>query len=79
MSWEVYRIMSLVEDGTESGWRKARRSMANGNCVEVGPVTGVIGVRDSKNPGGLVLAYTAESWRAFTRAARLGRFDVPNS
>jgi hypothetical protein len=50
--------------------------MANGNCVEVHPVTGAIAVRDSKNPGGLVLAYSAESWRAFTLAARLGHFDV---
>jgi uncharacterized protein DUF397 len=69
--------MSLVEVGPEWGWRKARRSMANGNCVEVRPATGVIAVRDSKNPDGLVLAYSAESWRAFTRAARIGRYDGP--
>jgi hypothetical protein len=70
--------MSLVEVDPESaGWRKARRSMANGNCVEVRPVTDAIAVRDSKNPGGLVVAYSAESWRAFTLAARLGQFDVP--
>lgn len=70
--------MTLIEvDPDSAGWRKARRSMANGNCVEVHPVTDAIAVRDSKNPGGLVLAYDAESWRAFTLAARLGRFDVP--
>jgi hypothetical protein len=51
--------------------------MANGNCVEVHPVRGAVAVRDSKNPGGLMLAYSAESWHAFTLAARLGRFDVP--
>jgi hypothetical protein len=70
--------MTLIEVDPESpGWRKARRSMANGNCVEVRPATGAIAVRDSKNPGGLVLAYSAESWHAFTLAARLGQFDVP--
>jgi Domain of unknown function (DUF397) len=70
--------MSLIEVDPESpGWRKARRSMANGNCVEVHPVTGAVAVRDSQNRGGLVLAYSAESWRVFTLAARLGHFDVP--
>lgn len=71
--------MSLAEaeTGSESGWRKARQSMANGNCVEVRSATGAIAVRDSKNPGGLMLAYSAESWRAFTLAARHGRFDIP--
>lgn len=67
--------MSFVEAELRSlGWRKAQRSMANGNCVEVGPAKGVIAVRDSKNPGGFVLAYSAESWRAFTREARQGNF-----
>lgn len=69
--------MSLLKANAEPlGWRKARRSMANGNCVEVRPMNGAIAVRDSKNPGGFVLAYSAESWRAFTLAARQGRFDA---
>ena len=68
--------MSMTEDCPElAGWRKARRSMANGNCVEVRPVNGAIAVRDSKNPNGNVLAYDAASWNAFTTAARQGRFD----
>jgi len=57
-------------------WRKARRSIANGNCVEVRPINGVVVVRDSKNPTGSMLAYSAQSWRAFTLAARQGRFDA---
>lgn len=70
--------MALTEvDPDSAGWRKALRSMANGNCVEVHPVRGAIAVRDSNNPGGLMLAYSAESWHAFTSAARLGHFDVP--
>jgi hypothetical protein len=67
----------MKADAEPFGWRKARRSMANGNCVEVRPVNGGIAVRDSKNPGGYVLAYSAPSWRAFTLAARQGRFDAP--
>ncbi|HET9080917.1 MAG TPA: DUF397 domain-containing protein [Trebonia sp.] len=58
------------------GWRKARRSMANGNCVEVRPADGAIAVRDSKNPNGDMLAYGAASWRVFTSAVRQGRFDT---
>ena len=69
--------MSLMKaDSETSGWRKAQRSMANGNCVEVRPVNGRIAVRDSKNPGGYVLAYSAPSWRAFTLAARQGYYDA---
>jgi hypothetical protein len=66
----------MKADSETSGWRKARRSMANGNCVEVRPVNGRIAVRDSKNPGGYVLAYSAPSWRAFTLAARQGHYDA---
>jgi Domain of unknown function (DUF397) len=57
-------------------WRKAQRSIGNGDCVEIASRTGEIAVRDSKNPGGTVLAYSAGSWQAFTQAARRGYFDV---
>jgi hypothetical protein len=57
-------------------WRKARRSMGNGNCVEVALANGGVAVRDSKNPVGPMLAYSAESWRAFTHHAQLGHFDT---
>jgi Domain of unknown function (DUF397) len=60
-------------------WRKSRRSIGNGDCVEVAPTARNIAVRDSKNPGGPVLAYTAQSWRAFTREARQGYFDAPKA
>ena len=53
-------------------WRKARRSIGAGDCVEVAPANGKIFVRDSKNPGGPMLEYPAEVWRNFLTAARLG-------
>jgi Domain of unknown function (DUF397) len=51
-------------------WRKARRSVNNGACVEVAPVSGQIAVRDSMNPGGSRLQYSAQTWRAFIVAVK---------
>lgn len=57
-------------------WRKARRSVANGACVEVAPVTGGVAVRDSKDPSGPVLAWRSDEWRAFASDVRQGRYDA---
>ncbi|WP_431885916.1 DUF397 domain-containing protein [Micromonospora wenchangensis] len=48
-------------------WRKSTRSNGQGgNCVEVADeLSGVVMVRDSKDPGGPVLAFDPYSWRAF--------------
>jgi Domain of unknown function (DUF397) len=56
-------------------WRKARQSVANGACVEVAPMDGMVALRDSKNPDGAVLVYTSAEWRAFLHGARNGEFD----
>ena len=46
-------------------WRKATRSMNNGDCVEVAAASGKIAVRDSRDPDGKWLSYSAQPWRAF--------------
>lgn len=46
-------------------WRKSQRSIGVGECVEVASRNGTITIRDSNSPGGLVLAFSAGSWRAF--------------
>ena len=48
-----------------TGWRKSSCS-ASANCVEVGSGPAVIGVRDSKLAASPVLAFSGETWRAFT-------------
>jgi hypothetical protein len=69
--------MLLSDDERERlNWRKAKRSMNNGNCAEVATEVGVVAVRDSKDPHGPVLQYPATSWRSFASAARNGTFDA---
>jgi len=57
-------------------WRKARRSMGAGDCVEVAPTGSKVLVRDSKNLGSVMLGYSAGAWRSFLNDAKQGHFDV---
>ncbi|MEU4552957.1 uncharacterized protein DUF397 [Micromonospora violae] len=52
---------------TGARWRKSTRSNGSGgNCVEVADnLPGVVAVRDSKDPGGPVLVFPPDAWRAF--------------
>lgn len=57
-------------DLTSATWRKSSYSSNNGNCVEVARnLPGAVAVRDSKNPDGPALVFTADEWRAFVSAA----------
>jgi hypothetical protein len=53
-------------DVTAVAWRKSSYSGDNGgNCVEVGTVGPAVAVRDSKHPGGPLLAVVVGAWKAF--------------
>ncbi len=54
-------------DLTGAKWRKSTRSNGGGgNCVEVADnLSGVVAVRDSKDPAGPALAFAPAAWRAF--------------
>jgi hypothetical protein len=57
-------------------WIKSSLSFSNGNCVQVaGLPDGGVAMRDSKDPGGPVLRFTAGEWRAFRGGTLLGEFD----
>lgn len=55
---------ACVEAGTM--WRKSTYSgHGGGECVEVGAAPVAIAVRDSKNPTGPALLFTANAWAQF--------------
>jgi hypothetical protein len=56
-------------------WHKSSYSTNCGNCVEVAELPGGgAAVRDSKDPGGHVLKFTASEWSAFIYGAIAGEF-----
>ncbi|MFF7311649.1 DUF397 domain-containing protein [Streptomyces sp. NPDC008137] len=60
----------------DARWIKSRHSNAEGNCVEVAPlVDGGIAMRNSRDPDGPALVYTAAEVAAFLAGAKDGEFD----
>jgi hypothetical protein len=64
----------LASQSSRPTWRKASYC-ASGQCVEVAQWKGIVMLRDSQNPHGLVLSYTAKEWQGFASAVKSGRFD----
>lgn len=57
-------------------WRKSSYSASNGACVEVAKAAdGTIAVRDSKDPAGPTLRFTAAEMDAWVRGCAAGEFD----
>ena len=57
-------------------WKKSSKSGGNGgSCVEVRRHEQAIQVRDSKDPEGPILRFTAKEWEAFLGGTKDGEFD----
>ncbi|HWM40422.1 MAG TPA: DUF397 domain-containing protein [Streptomyces sp.] len=65
-------------DLTAVSWRKSSYSNQDGGaCVEVSDdFAAVVPVRDSKNPHGPVLAFTADGWSSFVSAVKDGELSA---
>ncbi|MFG1883500.1 DUF397 domain-containing protein [Micromonospora sp. NPDC049102] len=61
-----------MSDLTGAVWRKSSRSGGNGGqCVEVADnLSGIVGVRDSKDQSGPALTFDPQAWRAFVSFAK---------
>jgi hypothetical protein len=58
-------------DVTRAVWRKSSYSGSNGGaCVEVGTAGQAVAVRDSKDPNGPLLAFAADTWKAFAEQVK---------
>ncbi|UGT42912.1 DUF397 domain-containing protein [Nocardia yamanashiensis] len=54
-------------------WFKSSHSESSGACVEVAWLgEGAVGVRDSKDPAGPALVFTADQWDVFTASVLPG-------
>jgi Domain of unknown function (DUF397) len=70
------KITLSASERENLAWLKARRSTANGQCVEIASAIDNIAIRDSKDPDGPILVYTRSEFRAFLEGARNGEFDT---
>lgn len=64
---------SGVRQAEQPIWRRAS-FCGSGECVEVAELNGMVVMRDSKDPHGPMLRYTADEWRSFVRAIKAGEF-----
>jgi len=60
-------------------WVKSTRSTGNGECVEVARTADGVAVRDSKDPYGPVLRFSAGAWQGFISGVQTGGFDQPGA
>jgi hypothetical protein len=57
-------------DPTRLLWKKSTLSGSTANCVEIAQAASSVLVRDSKDPSGAILSFSASSWGSFIRGIR---------
>ncbi|MGG2462522.1 DUF397 domain-containing protein [Streptomyces sp. RGM 3693] len=65
-------MASTARDLSNAAWRKSSYSNGSGgSCVEVADgLPGVVPVRDSKDPQGPALVFSAAGWSSFVAAVK---------
>ncbi|MFF9403237.1 DUF397 domain-containing protein [Streptomyces sp. NPDC014744] len=70
----------MTTDSTTLSWVKSSYSDNGGTCVEWAPssvfATGVVPVRDSKDPHGPVLSIPAHAFTSFVAGVKSAEFDA---
>ncbi|QMU75024.1 DUF397 domain-containing protein [Streptacidiphilus sp. PB12-B1b] len=66
---------NILSADTALAWRKSSYS-GNGNCVEVAVPEAGMAVRDSKDPKGPALHFTADAWASFIAEVAGGAFEL---
>lgn len=56
-----------------AAWRKSSYSNGATQCVEAASAGGLTAIRDSKDPGGVILLLNARQMRDLTRRVKTGR------
>jgi len=72
---DIYNGISATRlDG--AAWRKSERSNSQGACVELARLDSTtVAMRNSRDPQGTALIYSASAVRAMVGALRSGEFD----
>ncbi|NRQ39377.1 DUF397 domain-containing protein [Nonomuraea sp. NN258] len=66
----------LADELAAAAWRKASASGAEGDCIEVAPLSGDrIGIRDTERPDLAPWVVRGGVFRAFVAGAKGGEFD----
>jgi len=74
---EEVRGMTEI-DLSRAEWRKSSYSSQSGNCVEVARnLSGLVAVRDSREPDGGKLVVSQETWQVFIRSVGAVRPSTP--
>ncbi|MEV6972500.1 DUF397 domain-containing protein [Kitasatospora sp. NPDC093806] len=69
--------MTQTFDLSAASWRKSTYSGGDNECIEIADgFPGVLPVRDSKDPAGPSLVFSAAAWGSFVAGVRAGEFGV---
>lgn len=69
---------SVDKGGAPINWRKSKRSIANGQCLEAASLAGrrLIAVRDSVDRDGPMATFPEGKWRIFVNKVKHGDLDA---